>query len=292
MFRSKVLRPLVVGAGVVALQLLSASSAFAYFVTIQAEAVCISGIATINYTAGSWDSGVNGSNTNVDILFGSSVVDPHFFSTSQTPPNSFSGSQPAPAGATSVVVTVSAYGTWGTGDPNSDRTASTTVTIPQDCVEITAFGRFTGGPNADRVVDVGGARLTGDPSVTTGLQLHCHLDNHSDNLEVNWAGGRWHLEEVTAVSCSNDPLLSPEPPKAPVDTMRATATGRYNGVSGYTAVYTLKDSGEPDNKRTDRIAITIFETANPSNVVLTVLEQNITGGNIQAHFDQPHGPNK
>src|SRR4029434_2909974 len=104
------------------------------------------------------------------------------------PPNSFSGSRPAPAGATQVVVTVSAYGTWGTGDPNSDRTASTTVAIPTDCVEITAFGRFTGGPNG---VEIGGAK------VTTGLQIHCHPKDPSVNFEINWAGGQnFHLTDV------------------------------------------------------------------------------------------------
>ena len=58
-----------VGVGVVALQLLSASSAFAYYVTISATAGCTDGVAVINYTAGSWDPFLPGSNTQVDILF-------------------------------------------------------------------------------------------------------------------------------------------------------------------------------------------------------------------------------
>jgi len=283
MSRRSLLRPLVVGVGIVALQVLSASSAFAYNVTIAATAVCTDGVATINYTAGSWDSGLPGSNTNVDILFGSTVVDARFFSTSQTPPNSFSGSRPAPAGATQVVVTVSAYGTWGTGDPNSDRTASTTVNIPTDCAEVAANGRFTGGPNA---VEVGGAK------VTTGLQIHCHPKDPSVNFEINWGGGEnFHLTDVTTVSCFDSPSETPQPPRAPVDTIVATGYGTYNNAAGYTIVFTLVDSGEPDNKRTDKIAILIYRTADPTDVKLRVVLQNITAGNIQAHYDQPHGGN-
>jgi hypothetical protein len=32
----------------------------------------------------------------------------------------------------------------------------------------------------------------------------------------------------------------------------------------------------------------IYETANPANVVLDVPLTVIDGGNVQAHFDQPH----
>ena len=36
------------------------------------------------------------------------------------------------------------------------------------------------------------------------------------------------------------------------------------------------------------MAIRIYETANPANVVLDVPLQMLTGGNLQAHYDQPH----
>jgi hypothetical protein len=36
------------------------------------------------------------------------------------------------------------------------------------------------------------------------------------------------------------------------------------------------------------MAILINETANPSNVVLDVPPQLLSGGNLQAHYDQPH----
>src|SRR5688572_16603356 len=116
----RVLRHLVVGVGIVALQLLSASSALAYFVTISANAVCTDGTATINYTAGSWDAGAPGTNDHVQILFGSTVVETSAFTLANN--NTITGS--AAALTTGLVtVTVNADGMWGTGDSNSDRTA-------------------------------------------------------------------------------------------------------------------------------------------------------------------------
>jgi hypothetical protein len=280
MSRSSFVRYLVVAVGVVGLQLVSASSALAYFVTISANAVCSDGVATINYTAGSWDSGVPGTNDHVEISFGSTVVQTGAYTLANN--NTLSGSAPAPSTG-SVTVSVAATGTWGTGDPESDRFASTTVTVPSDCTEVAAFGRFTGGPNA---IEVGGTK------VTTGLQIHCHPKDPSVNFEINWGGGdNFHLTDVTTVSCFDSPLVTPQPPKAPVDTIIATGYGTYHNVAGYTIEFTLVDSGEPDNKRTDQMRILIYTTTDPSDVKLSVPLQFISAGNIQAHYDQPHGGN-
>ena len=65
---------------------------------------------------------------------------------------------------------------------------------------------------------------------------------------------------MTTVACFDNPLVTPQPPRAPVDTIVATGFGTFNGVGGYTIEFTLIDSGEPDNKRTDRIAILIYPT--------------------------------
>jgi hypothetical protein len=46
------------------------------------------------------------------------------------------------------------------------------------------------------------------------------------------------------------------------------------------------DAGEPGTN--DQAALLIYETANPGNVVLNVPLQFLTGGNLQAHYDQPH----
>jgi hypothetical protein len=68
--------------------------------------------------------------------------------------------------------------------------------------------------------------------------------------------------------------------------MVGVGTGRYNGAEGYTIEFTLVDAGEPGSN--DRAALRIYETANPANVVLDIPLQNLSGGNLQAHEDQPH----
>jgi hypothetical protein len=88
------------------------------------------------------------------------------------------------------------------------------------------------------------------------------------------------------VECSDSPDIIQFPPDAPLDTLIGIGTGRYNGQDGFTIEFTLIDAGEPG--REDLAAILIYETADPSNVVLNVPLQNLTGGNLQAHYDQPH----
>jgi hypothetical protein len=277
MFGKRLLRSLAIGVGIVAVQLLTASSAFAYYVTVAATAVCDGdGAPAINYTVGSWATHLAATNTQVDVRFGSVTVDSQPF---VLPDNTFSGSDPAPANATSVVVTAQAMGVWGdgyTGQPS----ASTTVSIPTNCQQISALGRFTGGPNS---VEVGGA------SVTSGLTIHCDR-LLSNNLEVNWGNGnRFHmLDHVETVACTDSPFITQKPPAAPLDTLIGVGLGRFNGADGYTIEFTLVDSGEPGKKNGDMVRLLIYRTADPTEVVLNVPMQKITGGNLQAHYDQPH----
>jgi len=142
-------------------------------------------------------------------------------------------------------------------------------------------GRFTGG---------GKLIASGDFKVTYGLTIHCDR-LLSNNLEVNWGTGRnanqFHMtEHVVTVACTDNPAIGQPPPAAPLDTMIGIGTGRYNNVDGYTIQFTLVDYGEPGSN--DRISLRVFETANPSNVVLDVPLQGVVGGNLQAHYDQPH----
>jgi hypothetical protein len=143
---------------------------------------------------------------------------------------------------------------------------------PSPLVCTAATGRFTGG---GRDIELGGL------SITQGLELDCDL-RHPNNLEINWAGHRFHLETFESVTC----LLigNPAPPVAPINEMIGLGTGRYDGVDGYTVAFTLIDNGEPG--RSDRIAFSIYQTATPSNVVLSLPLQLLTKGNLQAHFDQ------
>jgi hypothetical protein len=137
-------------------------------------------------------------------------------------------------------------------------------------------GRFTGG----------GSTVVGNVRISNGLTIHCDR-LLSNNLEVNWDGNRFHMEEhLTTVACTDDPAIDQRPPAAPIDTLIGTGTGRYNGVDGYTIEFTLVDGGEPGSR--DRIALKIYPTGNPGAAVLTLPLQTVTTGNLQAHFDQPH----
>jgi hypothetical protein len=110
------------------------------------------------------------------------------------------------------------------------------------------------------------------------------LQNPNNNLEINWGGNQFHTENIESIVCSYNPAISPKPPSAPINTMVGTGTGRYDGVQGYTVMFTLVDGGEPG--RNDEIALKIYETANSSNVVLNLPLQFLTKGNLQAHEDQ------
>lgn len=123
-----------------ALTLLLSSAAYAHHPEIEAEAVCepTTGDVTINYTSEAWNPyGVNDvyrENPLIEIDFDGTVVGSGAFEPTDY---AFSGSAPAPAGSMAgdtVVVTATAIGTWGDGQPGGDF-RSTNVTIPDDCVE-------------------------------------------------------------------------------------------------------------------------------------------------------------
>lgn len=140
-----------------------------------------------------------------------------------------------------------------------------------------ALGRMTGG--GSQIV------LPGDVRITRGFTIHCDI-TLSNNIEINWAGNRWHLDKpITSALCTDDPSISPYPPAAPFDTFYGTGIGRLNGVDGARIEFTFADAGEPGGKN-DRAAIRIWDADN--NLVLDIPYQFLTRGNVQAHYDQPH----
>jgi hypothetical protein len=258
--------------GVLALgfQLLVVSPAFAHHPSITAAAVCNdSGGLVINYTG---LANASYTHSNVQILLNGSVAYVGAFTVANN--YSFSGTLVAPSG-TSAIVGLVATGAWDDGSAGG-QSSEVTVTYPESCA-VPGLGRFTGGGHQVRV---------GEARVTRGLTIHCDL-MLSNNLEVNWAGNQFHMtEHLTTVTCSDDPLIVQAPPPAPLDTLVGVGTGRYNGTDGFTIEFTLVDYGEPGSS--DQMAIRIFETANPGNVVLNIPQRLLTGGNLQAHYDQPH----
>lgn len=139
-------------------------------------------------------------------------------------------------------------------------------------------GRMTGG----------GIKATGTEGeiVTFGLTLHCDI-TLSNNLEVNWAGHQWHLTKpITSASCDNI-QQDPEPPASPIDTFEGEGYGKLDGVGNSFVEFRFEDHGEPGSN--DKVYIKIYEPGSMSDVALEVELQNISVGNWQMHYDQPHG---
>ena len=189
-----------------------------------------------------------------------------------------------------------------------------------DNIEITveevmpAFARITGG--GWRVSGTNGESIRS----SNGLTLHCDIEL-ANNLQINWNGGqKWHINKlVDAAFCLDDPDFTPEPPAAPADTYIGIDVGKLNNdtSAGSFACFIFTDHGEvasdPDGE--DQALIRIWDVgfdpeitaddlddagfdcssdaANAdANLVLSVDLQDVDGGNLQFHFDQPHGNGK
>jgi hypothetical protein len=255
-------------------QLLASGAAYAHGLDITATSVCGATGAVINYTVVSRSPYADGEHDNIDVAINGIHVATGVFDAATS--NQFSGTYAAPSGTTATVM-ATAVGNWVDGAVGG-QTDSETVTIPTDCTTTKpGIGRFTGGGFQLRV---GGAR------VTRGLTIHCDL-LLSNNLEINWGGNQFHmLEHLETVQCADDPTIVQAPPVDPIDTLVGIGRGRYNGVDGYTVQFVLVDAGEPGSS--DRMGIRIFQTAQPGNVVLDLPVTVLDGGNLQAHYDQPH----
>jgi hypothetical protein len=144
-----------------------------------------------------------------------------------------------------------------------------------------ASGRMTGGGAS---INVGGAKIT------KGLELHCDI-TLSNNLEVNWkdehGSHQFHITKpIDFAECADDPDVHPEPPVAPFDTFVGSTLGSYDGVDGARCSFIFVDSGEGGGKE-DLAEILIWDK--DGNFVLELKLMPISGGNLQAHYDQPHG---
>jgi hypothetical protein len=137
------------------------------------------------------------------------------------------------------------------------------------------MGRMTGG----------GFQIYNDVRITRGFTIHCDIIL-SNNLEINWPGNRWHIDKpLTKATCIDDPAYNEHPPVAPFNTFIGEGVGRLNGVDGALVKFTFIDAGEPGTN--DKASIQIWDVN--GNLVLDVPLMLLGGGNIQAHYDQPHG---
>jgi hypothetical protein len=135
----------------------------------------------------------------------------------------------------------------------------------------TVKGRMTGG---------GDFKAADGTIVHDGFELRCDIRSRHQNLEVNWGQGeKFHLEDVTAVQCFDNPAIDPGHPDAPFDTMTLSGTGKYDGKNGATIQLLFSDAGEPGTH--DGVAMVIKD--DKGNVVLNVPLTTLIGGNNQAH---------
>lgn len=187
-----------------------------------------------------------------------------------------------------VTVMAVAAGDWGPNYLAGGQSASTQVTVEEDPECTTTeqgVGRFTGGGHFN-FADLG--------RITFGLTVHCDL-LLSNNIEINWKEGnkshKFHMtDHIETLVCSDDPEIIQTPPKAPLDTLTGIGTGKFNNQEGYTLKFTFVDGGEPG--RDDRVAFKIYETDETDDTGNVILDTDgltyLEGGNLQAHYDQPH----
>lgn len=135
-------------------------------------------------------------------------------------------------------------------------------------------------PSAQRMTG-GGSISDQGVKISHGFTLHCDatIPGVTQRLQVNWGkGNKFHLTDITTAVCTDDETISEGSPVAGFDTYIGTGTGRYNGVDGATAEWTVTDAGEPGEA--DRFQILI---RNVGGSVVLERSGTLSVGNHQAH---------
>jgi hypothetical protein len=127
----------------------------------------------------------------------------------------------------------------------------------------------------------------GQPRITHGFELRCNLSRNS-NLQVNdHAVGGWsfHLEELTAAICIDDPAITPNPPDASFDTFVGEGVGRCKNVGGQERAcvirFTFTDGGEVGGCIRDTAIIEVRDFDDLP--LISVSDGYVNCGNHQAH---------
>jgi hypothetical protein len=108
--------------------------------------------------------------------------------------------------------------------------------------------------------------------------LHGDLSIGSNNLQVNFDGNSFHLEQLTFVTTYDDPTLDSLPRYAPFDTLIGEGIGRFNNQSGYRVRFTFTDNSEPGKNDFARIQI-----EDPAGNIVLFVAGYLHNGNQQAH---------
>jgi hypothetical protein len=223
---------------------------------------------TFTLTCGGTITIVNGSKT--------------FTATSATAMVSTTGNWPTPLTASCTVMgsaTLTSSGSMVTITFGGLSTGTLDCTIPLD-ERMTGGGSVIDDPPGNPQVEVTGKN---DPlaKVTHGFEIHCGAPPETpNNLEINWPGNHFHLENLTMGTCVCNPaFLPPDNPDAGFNEFIGAGTGKLNGLEGASITFIFTDQGEPGTNDTEQI--TILDPAGA--VVLSFKPTNITFGNQQAH---------
>ncbi len=88
-----------------------------------------------------------------------------------------------------------------------------------------------------------------------GFTIHCDDGKDNHHLQINWASGSFHLEEVDWVQCWDDPGISGGQPDPGFDTLEMAGWGRLDGIAD-TAIYLVfTDDGEPGTTDTAEVLL-------------------------------------
>ncbi len=135
-------------------------------------------------------------------------------------------------------------------------------------------------PTVNKRRMTGGGKFTdGNKVVTHGFVLHCNVARTPNNLQINWSGNKFHLDNLTSASCSDNPSIDAGKPVTNFDTIKGKGTGQLNGIPGATAQWLFTDAGEPGEYDTASVII----KDNNGNVILNISETDLIKGNHQAH---------
>ena len=125
----------------------------------------------------------------------------------------------------------------------------------------------------------------GEQRFTHGFQLDCE-PRRNDTLQINDHGTGWnfHLDEVIAAICIDDPGISPNPPDAEFDTYVGQGNGICRNVGGEArscwAMWTFTDGGGIGGCLRDTA---IIEVRDEDGNLLIGVSGDVDCGNHQAH---------
>jgi len=180
-----------------------------------------------------------------------------------------------PAGTTMLTIQILSEDRLNTGDLEASLDWSGAGLAVREEVPPTLDGRITGGGSNFTVEDV---------RITKGLQLQCDLRD-PNNFQINWPGNSFHLLDLTAANCTEDPDIIQAPPaSSPSDTFNGSGTGRLKtgGTTDLNATvdFILVDEGEPGGNDTARILV-----RNGNGDIVLFVENILKKGNFQTHKD-------